>query len=169
MLKVLIPVDGSDNALLAVRNAIGEYQSHHELELHLLNVQPQLSQHIGRFVSRQNRAEWHHERAQAAMASSMAELERARVPYETHWIVGERAAEICHAAKRLGVHHIVMGTARRNSLTRMLEDSVTSQVLEETPVPVEVVVGSTVSIWERWGIPAGAAGLGGGLILIALD
>ena len=36
MLKVLIPVDGSDNALLAVRHAIGEYQSHHELELHTI-------------------------------------------------------------------------------------------------------------------------------------
>ena len=169
MLKVLIPVDGSDNALLAVRNAIGEYQAHHELELHLLNVQPQLSQHIGRFVSRQNRDDWHHERAQAAMASSRAELERSGVPYETHIVVGERAAEICHAAKRLSVHHIVMGTARKNSLTRMLEDSVTSRVLEATPVPVEVVVGSTVSRWERWGIPAGVVSLGGGLLMVALD
>ena len=42
MLKVLVPVDGSSNALGAVRHAIAEYRRHHELELHLLNVQPAL-------------------------------------------------------------------------------------------------------------------------------
>ena len=169
MLKVLVPVDGSPNALLAVRSAISEYQRHHELELHLLNVQPRLSHHIARFVSRQDREAWLHDRAEAAMASASAELQQAGVPCETHWVVGDRAAEICRAAVRLGVHHIVMGTARKNSLTRMLEDSVTNRVLEATPVPVEVVAGGTVSKWESWGLPAAAVGAGGGLLFLALD
>ena len=103
------------------------------------------------------------------MASASAELQQAGVPCETHWVVGDRAAEICRAAVRLGVHHIVMGTARKNSLTRMLEDSVTNQVLEATPVPVEVVAGGTVSKWESWGLPAAAVGAGGGLLFLALD
>ena len=51
-----------------------------------------------------------------------------------------------------------MGTARQNSVTRMLEASVTSQVLETTPVPVEIVAGTAVSKWERWGLPAGLVG-----------
>ena len=169
MLKVLVPVDGSPNALRAVRNAIVEYQRHHELELHLLNVQPHLSRHIGRFVSRQDREGWHHDRAESAMASARTELQKAGVPHETHWVVGDRAAEICRAAKHLGVHHIVMGTARKNSLTRMLEDSVTNRVLEATPVPVEVVVGDAVSKWESWGLPAAVLGAGGSLLVLALD
>ena len=169
MLKVLVPVDGSPNALRAVRNAIVEYQRHHELELHLLNVQPHLSRHIGRFVSRQDRVSWHHDRAESAMASACTELQNAGVPHQTHWVVGDRADEICHAAKQLGVHHIVMGTARKNSLTRMLEDSVTNRVLEATPVPVEVVVGDAVSKWESWGLPAALAGAGGSLLVLALD
>ena len=169
MLKVLVPVDGSPNALLAVRSAISEYQRHHELELHLLNVQPRLSHHIARVVSRQDREAWLHDRAEAAMSSASAELQQAGVPCETHWVVGDRAAEICRAAVRLGVHHIVMGTARKNSLTRLLEDSVTNRVLEATPVPVEVVAGGTVSKWESWGLPAAAVGAGGGLLFLALD
>ncbi len=169
MLKVLVPVDGSPNALRAVRNAISEYQRHHELELHLLNVQPRLSHHIARFVGRQDREAWLQDRAEAAMSSARAELQQAGVPCETHWAVGDRAAEICRAAVRLGVHHIVMGTARKNSLTRMLEDSVTNRVLEATPVPVEVVAGGTVSKWESWGLPAAAVGAGGGLLFLALD
>jgi YjbE family integral membrane protein len=169
MLKVLVPVDGSANALHAVRHAIAEYRRHHELELHLLNVQTPMSRHVARFVGRQDRDTWHHDQAAAAMAAARALLDQAGVPYQTHWAVGDRAAEICRSAGRLGAHHIVMGTARRNSITRMLEDSVTNQVLERTPVPVEVIAGEAVSKWERWGLPAGVLGGGGMLLLAALD
>jgi YjbE family integral membrane protein len=168
MLKVLVPVDGSENALRAVRHAVSEYQRHHELELHLLNVQPRLSHHIGRFFSRHDREGWQQDRANAAMAGAVALLVRAGVPHNAHSAVGGRAAEICRTADRLGAHHIVIGTARRNSITRMLEDSVTSQVLEATSIPVEVVPGDAISRWERWGVPAGVLGAGG-LLLLALD
>lgn len=169
MLKVLVPVDGSTNALRAVRHALTEYQRHHELELHLLNVQPGLSRHIAHFLSRSDRDTWHRDQAEAAMAGARALLVQAGVPHHTHWAVGERAAEICRHAERLGAHHIVMGTARKNSVTRMLEDSVTNRVLEATPVPVEIVAGEAVSRWERWGLPAGALGGLGGLMLLAMD
>ena len=168
MLKVLIPVDGSTNALRAVRHAMAEYQRHHELELHLLNVQPRLSRHIGRFVSRSDREGWQHDRADVASASARALLIQAGLPHQLHWAVGDRAAEICRTAERLAFHHIVMGTARKSSLTRMLEDSVTNRVLEATSVPVEVVAGDSISKWERWGLPAGLLGLGG-LLFLAVD
>jgi len=168
MLNVLIPVDASPNALRAVRHAIAEYRRDHELHLHLLNVQPRVSRHAARFVSRANREGWLHDRADAAMAAAVALLVDAGVPHQTHWATGERAEQICRAAKRLNVHHIVIGTARKNSITRMLEDSMTHRLLETTPVPVEVVAGDAVSKWERWGLPAGALGLGG-LIVLAVD
>ena len=168
MLKVLVPVDGSANALRAVRHTIGEYQRHHELEVHLLNVQPRLSRYVTKFLSREDRDTWQQERATAAMASAKTLLVNAGVPHETHAVAGDSAGEICHAATRLNIHHIVMGTARKNSVTRMIEDSVTNRVLEATPVPVEVVAGDAVSKWERWGVPMGALGAGG-LLLLAID
>ena len=168
VLKVLIPVDGSSNSLRAVRHAIDEYRRHHELELHLFNVQPRLSRHISRFVGRREREAYMHDRADAALASAVALVVQAQVPYRTHWATGDRAEEICRIAARLGVHHLVMGTARKNSITRMLEDSVTHRVLETTPVPVEVITGDAVSRWERWGLPAGVLGAGG-LLLLAMD
>lgn len=169
MLKVLVPVDASANALFAVNHVIKEYQRHHELELHLLNVQPRLYRHITRFVSRQDREAWQQEQATADMARACARLVEAGVPYQTHWAAGARAEQICRTAERLSVHHIVMGTARKNSLTRMLEDSTTNRVLESTPVPVEVVAGTAVSKWERWGLPAGVLGAAGGLFMLAAD
>ena len=169
MLKVLVPIDGSENSLRAVRHVIAEYQRHHELALHLLNVQPRLYRHIARFVSRPDREAWQHERADAATATARQALAKAGVPFETHSVSGHRATEICRAAERLGAHHIVMGTARKHSITRMLEDSVTNGVLKATPVPVEMVAGNAVSIWERWGLPAGALAGAGGLLWLAID
>ena len=169
MLKVLVPVDGSPNALNAVRHAIAEYRRQHALELHLLNVQPRLSMHAARFLGRRQREQWHRDQAQAALASARTELQRAGVPFHTHWALGDRAAEICRFATTLAAHHIVMGTARKNSITRMLEDSVTNRVLEATPVPVEVVAGDAVSKWERWGLPAGVLGAGSLMVMLALD
>ena len=65
--------------------------------------------------------------------------------------------------------HIVLATARKNSLTRMVESSITNRVLDLTSVPVEVVVGDSVSRLERYGIPLGlGAGLGT-LMLLAFD
>ena len=168
MLNILVPIDGGDNSLNALRHAVDEYRRDHDLRLHLLHVQPRLSRHIARFVSRSDRARWHAERADAALADARQLLERARVPYQASWRVGESAQEICRMAEQLGCHHIVMGTARKNSLTRMLQDSVTHRVLEGAPVPVEVVVGPVVSLLERWGLPAGV-GLGvGGLLWVVL-
>ena len=168
MLKVLVPVDGSDNALRAVRHAIAEYQRSHDLELHLLNVQPRLSRHIAQFVSRHDRQSWHRDQANASLAGAVAVLDKAGVPHQTHWALGDRADEICRMARDLGVHHIVMGAARKNSITRMLEDSTTLRVLDATPVPVEVVAGEAVSKWERWGLPAGVLSAGG-LLILAID
>ena len=169
MLDVLVPVDGTPNALGAVRHALREYQQDHRLRLHLLNVQPALSRHAARFLSRGDREGWHRQQAQAALAPAERLLAQADVPFESHWCVGQRAREICHRARDLRVDHIVMGTARKSSLTRLLEDSVTNRVLAATPVPVEVIAGRAVSAWERLGLPAGL-GLGlGSLLWMALD
>ncbi len=169
MLNVLVPVDGSANALRAVHHAIDEYQRHHELEVHLINVQPRLSRYITRFLSRADSETWQADHATIAMASAKALLVAAGVPHQTHQAAGDSAAEICRAATRLDIHHIVLGTARKNSVTRMLEDSVTNRVLETTPVPVEVVAGDAVSRWERWGVPVVGAVGAGGLLLLAVD
>jgi YjbE family integral membrane protein len=168
MLRVLVPVDGSKNALHAVRHVINEYQRNHELEVHLVNVQRPFSRHIARYVARQDRASFHREQAEKALAEARRVLDEVGVPYHTHFEVGDRARIIADLAQQLKCHHIVLGTARKSSLTRMLEDSVTSRVLELTTVPVEMVAGESVSKLERYGIPIGI-GAGLGLLLLALD
>ena len=82
-------------------------------------------------------------------------LDRHNLAYEVHTLLGRKAELIASEAKRLGCDHILMSTARKNSLTRMLEDSTTNAVLEITEVPVELVPGDAISNLERYGVPAG--------------
>ena len=90
-------------------------------------------------------------------------VEQFGVPYSAHVKVGKKADIIVEEARRLRCQRIVMSTARKNSLTRMLEDSTTNKVLEKTSVPVEVIAGDSVSKLERYGL---ATGIGAALALL---
>ena len=168
MQRILIPVDGSRNAEFAVRHVIAEFMKDSAKEVHLLNVQPPLSQHVAQFVSRRNREDWHRDQAEKALAPARRLLEQHGIPHTAGYKLGDRAHTIADEARRLRCHHIVMSTARKNSVTRMLQDSTTNKVLERTSVPVELIAGDAVSRLERWGVPAGAGALLA-LLIAAVD
>jgi YjbE family integral membrane protein len=159
MTRVLVPVDDSPNARHAVRHVVNQFMKSAAMEVHLLNIQPPFSRHIARFVSRRNRAAFHREQGEKALQSARRLLENHGVPYAVHIEIGDKAKVIVSAARRLRCGQIVMATARKNSLTRMIEDSTTNKVLELTTVPVEVISGEAVSPWERYGIPVGLSSL----------
>ena len=168
MLKILIPVDGSRNCQFAVKHVIKEFMNNTAMEIHLLNVQPPFTRDIARFVSRKSLHDYHRDEAEKALGPIKQMLDGFSIPYSVHAEVGERAKIITDTARRLRCDHIVMSTARKNSLTRLVENSVTNKVLELTSVPVEVIAGDAVSKWERYGIPAGV-GAALALMLAAAD
>jgi YjbE family integral membrane protein len=157
MTRILVPVDASPNAQRAVRHVVGEFLKRSATEIHLLNIQPPFSRHVAQFVSGKNRAAFHREQGEKALQPARLLLEEAGVPHSVHIEIGDKAQVIAREARRLRCDRIVMATARKNSLTRMIEDSVTHSVLELATVPVEVISGDGVSRWERYGVPAGIA------------
>lgn len=163
MLRVLVPADGSPNSQHGIRHVISEFMKNHELEIHVLNVQPPFPRLVSDFTSRQDRREFHEEQAELALASVRQTLDAAGVPYTVHSEVGDKADCIVEAARRLQCDCIVMSTARKSSLVRLVENSVTNQVIERTTVPVEVIAGEPPSALERVGIPAG---LGAGIAVL---
>lgn len=160
MLKVLVPVDGSSNALHAVRHVLGEFRRNPAIDIHLLNVQPPFSANVRRWIDRKTINEAHAEASDQALQPIRQMFDEVRVPYAVHLAVGERAGRIAEFARQLRCDHIVIGTARKNSLMRTIEGSVTNRLLELTPVPVIAVAGDPPSAWERYGLQWG---LGGGL------
>lgn len=158
--RVLIPIDGSTYALQAIKHVVNRSQCMPGLDVHLLHVRTPLSRHIAWFVSKDNRENWHRDMAERAMQAARQLLDERGIAYSVHVDMGPRAEVIVREAVRLQVDRIVIGTARKNSLTRIFEDSVSSKVLDAAPVPVEIVAGETTSPIERVGLPAGiAAGL----------
>ena len=168
MQTILVPVDGSPNALRAVREVIAHDPRDAPVAVHLLNVQAPFPRHITQFISGKDIQAFHQDRGRDALRASAALLDAAGVPYTSEVQVGHRAEIIVGTARRIGCDYIVMGTARKNSLTRMVEASVTNKVLELTPVPVKVIAGDAISKVERYGIPAAIA-TGLGLLALAMD
>lgn len=160
MFKILVPVDGSSNSRHAVRHVLAEFRRNPALDIHLLNVQPPFSRNVARFADRATVSAAHQEASREALQQSRRMLDVAGAPYTVHHAIGERATLIAEIARELRCDHIVMVTARKNSLIRTLGDSVTNRVLELTSVPVVVIAGDPASKAERYGIPAGVgAGL----------
>lgn len=157
MQRILVPVEGTPNDRFAVQAVIKQFMNDTAMEVHLINVQRPFSAYVARFSSRASRRDYHRERAEKALAPARAMLDRFSVPHAVHTAVGDRASAIAGTARRLRCDRIVMATARKNSLTRLLESSVTDKVIELTPVPVEIVAGDSMSKWERYGIPAAIA------------
>ena len=99
-------------------------------------------------------------RSEKALRPIRQMLDEAGAHYAVHLAVGEKATSITRAAQQLRCNHIVIGTARKNSLIRTIEGSVTNEVIELTTVPVVAIAGDPASKLERYGIPVGVgAGL----------
>jgi nucleotide-binding universal stress UspA family protein len=167
-MKVLVPVDVSHNSEGAVRHVVRRFMNDKQMEIHLLNVQPQFTHYVTHKAGSHAVHEYHHEQSEKALQPSMRILDGFGIPYVVHMKIGDAAEQITELAKRLHCDEIVMGTARKNSLTRLVESSLTNRVLELTSVPVEVIAGDAISPWERYGIPAAIAALVA-LVFAAVD
>ena len=169
MNKILIPVDGSKNSDMAVKHAVKTYGQDPNAHFYLCNVQPTLYRHIGKFLSKQNINEWHAERAAEAAASASAYLEKRGLNFSFAYVCGDKGSAIRDEAVRLECNRIVIGTSKKNSLSRLFENSTTAKLLEISDIPVEVVTGSSLPALERWGIPALGAGAATALMAVVID
>jgi nucleotide-binding universal stress UspA family protein len=163
--RLLLPCDGTPNALLAVRHAIDAFRRSDVRMVHLLNVQAPFSSYVARHVDRELSADFHREQAEEALAEARRLLDAAGVPYRAHSEVGDKARCIADAALRLGCNRIVIATTRKSALVRAVENSLTTRLLECSSVPVEVIGGAPAGALERVGIPAGV-GAGAALLLL---
>jgi nucleotide-binding universal stress UspA family protein len=161
LLRVVVPVLDSVNALPAVGHLVRERLRGQRLEVHLVHVRTPLPLYVARWIPARERAAFHREAAERALASARDAFDRCHVRYAVHHELGDRAATIVAAARRLRADRIVLGAARDNTLTRFVEDAVIEKVIHAAPIPVDVVSGRAVSRVERLGVPMGlSAALG---------
>jgi len=169
MNKVFIPVNESSNTLLAVAHAVFTYGKVANTEFHICNVQPKIYRHIGKFFSKADIQEWQAERAKKAASSAIEFLKEVNVHFSFTHACGDKGEALRDEAVRLGCTRIVIGTAKKNSLSRLFENSTTTKLLEICDIPVEVVTGKSLPAIERWGIPVLGAGVTTALMAAVID
>lgn len=138
MKKILVPVDGSENASRVVRHVLtlaGELRE--PLDIHLLNVQHPFPGTI-KGVAEQAR-QYHQEQGEAALADARKLLDDAKVKYSYHVSVGEAAPTVAKFAGELQCDLVIMGTRGMGSLANMVMGSVATKVLHLVHVPVMLV------------------------------
>ncbi len=138
-MKALVPVDGSENALRAVRHAIKMAQDGAIDELHVLNVQPPLGGDVSTFVGSKTVKDFHREEAEKALTSAKKLLDEAKIPYKNHITVGPPGECIAEIAQRHKVDKIIMGTRGLGKLSGLLLGSVATDVIKRAEVPVTLV------------------------------
>ena len=138
MLKVLVPVDGSDNSLRTVQFVIEKAALYKEpLEIHLLSVQRPFPGTI-RGV-REQADQYHHDEGIKALAAARKLLDEAGLKYLYHISVGEPGEIIAHFVKEKQIQQVVMGTRGAGAVANMLLGSVATKVLHLVEVPVLLV------------------------------
>lgn len=136
----LIPVDGSDTSLRAVKWALDQQATLKAApQLHLLNVQPKLSADIGRFIAHQQIESFQAEQGNAALAAAKAQCDAAGVPVHLHVAVGESAGVVAQFVKQVGATQVVVGTVGETGLLGTLMGSFAQKVVHAVSVPVTLI------------------------------
>ncbi|MBI3525009.1 MAG: universal stress protein [Betaproteobacteria bacterium] len=143
MIKLLAPVDGSENSNKAVRFLIGKISQYKEPpEIHLLNVQyPIASGNVKQFIRHEEIDRYYHDEGMAALQAARKLLGQAGIPYVYHVGVGEPAETIVRYAQEHDCRQIVMSPRGLGSVMGMLLGSVAAKVLHLSEVPVLLVKG----------------------------
>jgi nucleotide-binding universal stress UspA family protein len=139
MLKILVPTDGSDAALRAVRYVSDLAASGIEITIHLLNVQPPLPQSVTDFVPASSVATYHEDEGNKALADAAALLAERGIAFERHLEVGRADERIAQSAIELGCDQIVMGTHGLGAVAGLLLGSTSTKLLHLTSVPVTLI------------------------------
>lgn len=144
MLKLLLPIDGSETALRAVQYLIGRAaQSKEPVEVLLLNVQPALPERRGGGadgpLEAHNLEDPLRKEGDKALAPARKLLEAASIKYQHHVEFGEAVQLINHYARIYHCNEIIMGTRGTSSILNLVLGSVTTKVLHVASIPVVLV------------------------------
>jgi nucleotide-binding universal stress UspA family protein len=149
--NILVPFDGSDNSVEALRVAIDLVKLYRE-KIILINVQPSYKTlHTKMFFSLKQIEDFKNQVAIETMLPGEEMLKNSKVEYSIKVRTGDAREEICREAradtekeeggpcKLLGVRFIVMGSRGLNPLMASMMGSVSMGVLHHAPCPVIVV------------------------------
>lgn len=139
MQKILIPVDGSENALRAVQQAIAVAKSSPDVALHLLYVQDPIPPHLHDKFSVDSIKKAEAKVTDRIVQAAKQLCDDAATSCTVHIRVGAVAQTIVACADELQCNAIIMGTRGMNAIASLIVGSVTTKVIHLAHVPVTLV------------------------------
>lgn len=138
MKKFLVPTDGSENAMRAVRYAAELAKENPGYEVVLLHVVDP-SDLIDDNHWKENAIEKHTSEGQSKLASARRVFEEAGVSCQTELVIGNARHEIAAHARSKGCDAIIMGTRGASPVAALFVGSVAQRVIQTSDVPVTLV------------------------------
>jgi nucleotide-binding universal stress UspA family protein len=139
MQKILVPCDGSDNALRAVRHAAVFARMVPGVQLELLNVRdPALLREHGS-LSHQEVERLQADEAGRVLHPAREILDAAGVPYQVRCRAGSPANEIAQQVHETPCDAVIMGTRGLGPIASLMIGSVAMRVIHLVDVPVTLV------------------------------
>jgi nucleotide-binding universal stress UspA family protein len=141
MHRLLVPFDGSDNAIRALRHAVALAKSAGNTSLRLLHVheEPRIYGEIAVYVSAQKMKALQRQHSEAILAHAERLVRRSGVPHSTEVLTGPVARTIARRAQKLGCDAIVMGTKGMTALGNLVMGSTAMKVVHLSRIPVTLV------------------------------
>ena len=149
-MKILLPVDGSEVSLEAVRFAIRMARSGLDTRVVLANVQEPATlyelvvAHDPQVIEEVSEAAGAH-----MLEPAEALLKEANIPYECEVASGDPAHTIIDILERFQCDLVVMGASGMSNLRSALLGSVSNEVLHAAGVPVMIIKASEVAALDE--------------------
>ena len=139
MRKVLIPCDGSDNALRVVRYAASLAKQLSDVQLELLNVQDPLPRRVHGALTEEEIARWQDGESDIVLKPAREVLDAEEVPYQVRSRVGSPANEIALHVQESQCDAIMMRTRGLGPIANLVIGSVATKVIYLVEVPVTLI------------------------------
>jgi nucleotide-binding universal stress UspA family protein len=141
MRKILVAIDGSEAALRALDYAVKQARFQPAARLHVLNVQPVLSNYTMPeiYVTAERIREVSAARAREILDAAATQLKEQDCEFDLEQVEGEPAETIARRATELGCESITMGTHGLTSIGILFMGSVAQKVVHYADVPVTLV------------------------------
>lgn len=140
MLKILAPVDGSNNASRMLDQLVTFARQARDVEVCVINVrEPVEAAEVRKYWSDDKIAEFQQKEGALLLDAARKRLTDAGIKHSADVVVGDIAPAIAGQARARGCNLIMMGTRGMGSVGSLLMGSVATKVIHLAEMPVMLV------------------------------
>ncbi len=137
---ILVPVDGSEQARVALEHALAEHPDATVTGLSVINpLETARTTEMGALSYAEEWYERAEARAESVLDNARETAAEYDIPFETAIEIGRPSREIVRYAEEGEFDAVVIGSHGRTGVSRILLGSVAEAVVRRSPVPVTVV------------------------------